>query len=323
MINAEHPDPALAAEVANATAHAYVKYNLGLKVTGAHEALSWLTEEAGRLKAKVEESSMALQNYRVQAGILGIQEQRQITAQKIMDFNKAHLDAQAQRLTIESKLHKLTEIAKDPVGAQTIYTVTDSTMVSKLKAEAAELDIERSKLLKVYKGKHPEILKIEARIEEVRRKLEAEIQTMLEAVRTEFKIAKAREETLYNNARNLSREGQDVSEKEIRLLTLQREVETNQQLYDSVLKRLKETGVTGSLETNNVRVVEEASAPGAPVKPRKIRQLMMSAVAGLVLALGLVVVMEYFDTSLRTPDDVERELGLPVVAIVPVFESKR
>jgi uncharacterized protein involved in exopolysaccharide biosynthesis len=323
MINAEHPDPALAAEVANATAHAYVKYNLGLKVTGAHDALSWLTEEAGRLRTKVEESSMALQNYRVKEGILGLQEQRQITAQKIMDFNKAHLDAQAQRLTIEAKLHKLTEIAKDPVGAQTIYSVADSVLVGKLKAEAVELDLEKAKLLKVYGPKHPEIVKITARIEEVRRKLDAEIQTMLEAVGTEFKVAKAREETLLNNVRSLSREGQDVSEKEIKLLTLQREVETNQQLYDAVLKRLKETGVTGSLETNNVRVVEEASVPEAPVKPRKMRQLMMSAVAGLVLALGLALGIEYFDTSLRTPDDVERELGLPVVAIIPAFEGKR
>lgn len=322
-IRVEHPDPALTAEVANATAHAYVKYNLGLKVKGAHEALTWLTEEATRLRTKVEESSMALQNYRVKAGILGLQEQRQITAQKIMDFNKAHLDAQAQRLTIESKLHKLTEIAKDPVGAHTIYTVADNPLVAKLKGEAVELDIEKSKLLKVYGPKHPEIQKIVARVDEVRRNVEAEIKTMLEAVGTEYKVAKAREDTLFNNVKNLSREGQDVSEKEIRLLSLQREVETNQQLYDSVLKRLKETGVTGSLETNNVRVVEEATAPGAPVRPRKERYLTMSAVAGLLLALGLALTIQYFDTALRTPDDVERELGLPVVAIIPVFETKR
>jgi succinoglycan biosynthesis transport protein ExoP len=322
-IRAEHPDPVLAAEVANATAHAYVKYNLGLKVSGAHEALSWLTEEAARLRTKVEESSMALQNYRVKTGILGLQEQRQITAQKIMDFNKAHLDAQAQRLTIESKLQTLKDIAKDPLGAQTIYTVADNSLIGKLKTEAVDLDIEKSKLLKTYGPKHPEIQKIVARTEEVRRNLDAELKTMLDAVGTEYKVAKAREDTLANNVKNLSREGQDVSEKEIRLLSLQREVETNQQLYDSVLKRLKETGVTGSLETNNVRVVEEATAPGAPVKPRRARHVVMSLMAGLVLAVGLALGIEYFDTSLRTPDDVERELGLPVVAIIPAFEGKR
>jgi uncharacterized protein involved in exopolysaccharide biosynthesis len=323
MISVEHPDPALATEIANATAHAYVKYNLQRKISGAHDALGWLTEEAARLRNKVEESSIALQNYRVQAGIFGLQEQRQITAQKIMDFNKAHLDAQAQRLSIEAKLHKLTEIAKDPVGAQTIFTVADNPLIGKLKAEAVELDVEKSRLLKTYRHKHPEILKIDGRIEEVRRKLDAEIKTMLEGVQTEYRVAKAREDTLHNNVRSLSREGQEVSEKEIKLLTLQREVETNQQLYDAVLKRLKETGVTGQLETNNVRVVEEATVPSAPVRPRKARQILMSLVAGLVLALGVALGVEYFDTTLRTPDDVERYLGLPVVAIIPVIGGRR
>jgi uncharacterized protein involved in exopolysaccharide biosynthesis len=123
--------------------------------------------------------------------------------------------------------------------------------------------------------------------------------------------------------KNLSREGQEVSEKEIRLLTLQREVETNQQLYDAVLKRLKETGVTGQLETNNVRVMEEATVPGAPVRPRRARQILVGVVAGLVLALGVALGIEYFDTTLRTPDDVERYLGLPVVAIIPVIGGRR
>jgi uncharacterized protein involved in exopolysaccharide biosynthesis len=146
---------------------------------------------------------------------------------------------------------------------------------------------------------------------------------MLEGVQTEYRVAKAREDTLHNNVRSLSREGQEVSEKEIKLLTLQREVETNQQLYDAVLKRLKETGVTGQLETNNVRVVEDATVPGAPVRPRKARQILMSLVAGLVLALGVALGVEYFDTTLRTPDDVERYLGLPVVAIIPVIGGRR
>ena len=87
-------------------ANAYAKYNVELKLKGARDALTWLTEEAGRLRAKVEESSQALQNYRVKSGILGMQEQRQITAQKIMDFNKAYLEAQAQRLSLEAKLER-------------------------------------------------------------------------------------------------------------------------------------------------------------------------------------------------------------------------
>jgi len=142
-------------------------------------------------------------------------------------------------------------------------------------------------------------------------------------VQAEYKVAKAREDTLLQNVNQMRREGQDLNEKEIQYLALQRESETNQQLYDSVLKRLKETGVTGGLETNNVRIVEAASPPTAPVRPRKIWNLGLSLAVGLGLGLAVALALEYFDTTVRTPDDVERYLGLPVIAIVPRFEAKR
>jgi polysaccharide biosynthesis transport protein len=323
FIRYESVDPALAADVANAIAGSYVQYNLDLKLKGARDALTWLNNEAGTLKKKAEDSTSALQNYRVKAGILGTLEQRQITAQKIIDFNKAYLEAQAQRLSVEAKLQQLMQIAKDPAGAETIFAVADDPLIQKLKAEASALEIEKSKLAKTYKEQHPEIQKINAQIRQVNQKIEAEIQNMLRAVQTEHKVAKAREETLLANVNQLKREGQDLNEKEVQALTLQREAESNQQLYDAVLKRFKETGVAGGLETNNVRVVEEAAAPSVPVRPRKAWNLMLSVVVGLALGIGVAVAIDYFDTTLKTPDDVERYLGLPVIGIVPTFGGKR
>jgi succinoglycan biosynthesis transport protein ExoP len=323
LVKVEYPDPALAADMANAVASAYTQYNLDLKLKGARDALTWLTGEASALKKRVEESSQALQNYRVKAGILGAQEQRQITAQKIMDFNKAYLEAQAQRLSVEAKLKELTQIARDKGGAQTIFTVADNALIQKLKTEASALEIEKSKLLKTYKDQHPEILKIDAQIRQTNQKLDGEIQTMLRAVQTEYTVAKSREETLLNNVNLLKREGQELNEKEIQALALQREAESNQQLYEAVLKRFKETGVAGGLETNNVRIVEEATAPNIPVRPRKLWNLAGSVVAGLLMGLGLALAIEYVDTTVKTPEDVERYLGLPVIGIVPAFGGKR
>jgi uncharacterized protein involved in exopolysaccharide biosynthesis len=323
LVRYESPDPALAADVANAVATAYVQYNLDLKLKGARDALAWLTSEAASLKKKVEESSAALQNYRVKAGILGSQEQRQITAQKIMDFNKQYLEAQAQRLSVEAKLRELTQIAKQPAGAETIFTVADNPLIQRLKGELSELEVEKAKLAKTYKERHPEILKVDARIQQVNGKLDAEIQTMLRAVQTEYQVARAREETLLNNVNQLRREGQDLNEKEIHALALQRDAESNQQLYESVLKRFKETGVAGGLETNNVRIVEEATAPAVPVRPRRTWNLLVSAVAGLALGIAVALAIDYLDTTVKTPDDVERHLGLPVIGIVPAFGGKR
>src|SRR5215831_21384362 len=134
LIKVEQSDPVLAAEVANAVATAYVQYNLELKMKGASEAISWLTDEAKRLRTKVEESAVALQNYRVKAGILGLEEQRKITAQKIMDLNKAYLEAQAQRLSIEARLQQVTQSAKEG-GAQSVTAGSTSAFVEKLRGE--------------------------------------------------------------------------------------------------------------------------------------------------------------------------------------------
>src|SRR5437899_234093 len=209
LVRFEHSDPVLAAEVATTVAQAYVKYNLDSKLKGSRDALVWLNEQMSSLKTKVEESSVALQNYRVKAGILGIQEQRVLTAQKAQEVNR------------------------------------------------------------------------------------------------------------------LRSEGQELNEKEIEYSALQREADSNQQLYEAMLKRLKETGVAGGLDTNNARVVEDAPVPGIPVRPRKTFGLVMSVLLGLGLGVAAVVGVEYFDRSVKSPEDVERLLGLPVIAVVPAFASRR
>ena len=323
LVRFDSPDPALAAEVANALARQYAKHNLDIKLKGAQEALAWLTEQMNTLRAKVQESSVALQNYRVKVGIMGLQEQRQITAQKIMDFNKQYLESQAQRLSAESKMNELQRIASDRGGAQTIFTVADSPLIQRLKQEASELDTQKAKLSKTYKEKHPEILKIDAQIEQVNQRIETETKTMLRAVQTEYRVAKAREETLLGNVNRLRGEAQELNEKEIQYLNLQRESDSNQQLYEAVLKRLKETGVTGGLETNNVSIVEDATVPRVPIRPRKMVNLIIAILVGLLIGVGTALTIEYFDTTVKTPDDVERYLGLPVIGIVPQFVAKR
>src|SRR5712692_5185973 len=126
--------PALAAEVATTVAQAYVKYNLDSKLKGSRDALVWLNEQMSSLKTKVEESSVALQNYRVKAGILGIQEQRVLTAQKAQEVNRSHLDAQARLLSSESKLRELNRIAKEQASKDKLATSIEDPLIGDRKS---------------------------------------------------------------------------------------------------------------------------------------------------------------------------------------------
>ena len=322
LVQFQHPDPALAAEVATALAHAYVKYNLDVKLKGTRDALAWLNEQMSGLKGKVEDSSTALQNYRVKSGILGIQEQRALTAQKAGEVNRAHLEAQAQRLSIEAKLGALNRISTEQAGLESLLTSIDDPLIRKLKTEMAELQGLRSKLLQTYKERHPEVLKVDAQIQQHSERMDADIKKALRSLDTEYRVARAREDSLMGVVNRLRGEGQQLNEKEIQYGTLQREQDSNQQLYEAVLKRVKETGVQGGLESNNARVVEEATRPGSPIRPRKQLALLMSLLVGLGLGIAAAVTIEYFDTSVKSPEDIERVLGLPVIAVVPLFEGR-
>ena len=192
FVRFEDPDPALAAEVATAVAHAYVKYNLDSKLKGTRDALAWMNEQMGALRAKVEESSVALQNYRVKSGILGIQEQRALTAQKTQEVNRTHLEAQAQRLSIEAKVHELSRIAKEQSSTESLSTSIDNPLIRKLKAELADLQGQRSKLMQTYKERHPEVLKVDAQIQQLTQRVDTEIQKSLRSLETEYKVSRAR-----------------------------------------------------------------------------------------------------------------------------------
>jgi uncharacterized protein involved in exopolysaccharide biosynthesis len=149
-----------------------------------------------------------------------------------------------------------------------------------------------------------------------------EVETALRSVEAEYKVAKAREDALAARMDAVKRETLDLNEKEIQYTALQREVGSNQQLYDVVLKRVKETGLSGGLETNNVRIVEEAQVPRSPVRPRIWLNISLALVVGLMLGAGLAFFVEYFDNTIKTPEEAERYLGLPTLGMIPLYEPQ-
>jgi succinoglycan biosynthesis transport protein ExoP len=323
LVKFEDPDPKLAAEVANAVAKQYVKYGLDVKQAGAQTATAWLDEQITGLREKAQRSTKALQVYQAKADLLGLQDQRQITQAKLIDFNRAYLEAQGQRLSSESKLRELTRIAKDPSGSETIFTIVNDPLIQKLKTEASDLQIERAKLAQIYREKHPDLRQLDAQLAQVRLRLAEEIQKLIRAVETEAKVFKAREETLLATMNELRREARTLNEREAQAVALQRDKDSVEDLHAAVLKRFKETGLTGALDASNIRVVEPATVPTYPIRPRTQLIRLLSAIAGLALGVGVAFLSESLDRRVRSPDEIERVLGVPILGVVPVFRTKR
>ena len=322
LVKYEDPNAALATEIANAVAQQYVQYGLDMKQAEAQTATRWLKDQIDGLRSRAQESSQALQRYQAKADLLGVQDQRQVTQAKVIDVNRAYLEAQHQRVAAESKLRELTRVAKDPAGSETIFTVANDPLIQKLKTEASDLQIERSKLAQVSREKHPDLMQLDAQIREVNQRLHAEIQKMIRAVETEYRVAKTREESLLANVNDLRREARALNEREAQAVALQRERDSFEELQATVLKRIKETGLTGALTTSNIRVVEPATVPTYPIRPRTNLIWTLAAVCGLALGIGAAFVTDSLDTRVRSADEIERVLGVPILGTVPSFRAR-
>jgi uncharacterized protein involved in exopolysaccharide biosynthesis len=322
-VSFESPDAKLAAEVANAVANGYVKYNIDIKNKAAQEAGAWLKEQVGGLVAKADRATAALQAYQAKADLLGIQEQRQVVTQKIIAHDKAVLDSQTQRQAAEAKLREITRILKDPAAAEAVFTVIDDPMVRKLKGEASDLLAERAKLREQYSAKHPDRITIEAQIKHVNERIREEVGKLRQAAENEYQVAKAREASMSASLGELRHAAQQLASKEAQAQMLQREKESSEELVTTFMKRMKETGLQTGLDANNVRVVEAATRPTFPARPKVFLVRILSVVLGLGLGIGAAFVAESVDNRVRSPGDVERVLGVPIIGLVPAFKVKK
>ncbi len=321
-IRVEDTDPKMAAEMANAVATGYVRQTLELKLNAARDALTWLTTQVSDLRSKVNESELTLQRYREQAGLTSAEERQNLAAKKLGEFNSAYIDAKAKRLELETRLSEIRKGAQNQEALEASPLVINNPLIQRLKGQLVELEVQRSKLLKTYREKHPEVLKIQSQIDEISQKIREEVTRLVQSMESEYTALKAREGAMVGAVNQYRDEVQGLAKKEIQFGILKREADSNQQLYDLLLKRLKETGLSQGLDTNNIRIVEPAIAPFRPIKPRPILNLALGAVIGLVLGMALAFFLEYMDDTVRTPDQVEGALGVPVFALIPVIPTR-
>jgi uncharacterized protein involved in exopolysaccharide biosynthesis len=322
-IQVEDPDPKLAAEMANALANAYVHQNLELKLSAARDALTWLTAQVSDLKTKVNESELALQRYREQAGLVQVEEKQSLGARKLAEFNSAYIEAKARRLEMETRLNELRRASQQPEIMESSPLVINNPLIQRLKGQLVELEVQRSKLLKTFREKHPEVVKVQSQVDEISQKIREEVGRLALSMESEYNSLKARENAMLQAVNQYRDEAQALGKKEIQLGILKREADSNQQLYDVLLKRLKETSLSQGLDSSNVRIIETAIVPTRPVKPRTNLNLVLGAVVGVVVGVCAAFFLEYMDDTVRTPEQVERALGVPVFSLIPVLSRPR
>lgn len=312
----ENPQPQLAARIANAITHAFIALNLERRLEASTYAKRFLDEQLARTKVKLEESERRLNEYARDNRLLSLDEKTDVANQTFTEFSTALAKAEQERIKFESE-YRAIQSAPD-----TSRQVLSSATIQAYKTQRMQLDTEYQQNLKIFKPDFPRMVQLRAQIQELDNRIAAEVSSILRSVANDLAAARRQEALIKQRVAETRREivrGQDLR---VDYNLLKREVDTNRELYDGLLQQVKEVTVAGGVETNNIQVVDKAAAPLFPFKPRLSLNAGLGLLGGLTLGLLLAFLLESLDDSIKSADEVERTLMLPLLGTIPNVRIK-
>lgn len=314
-------DPNLAAQIANTLAQTYIELNFRTKYQSTRQASDWLTTELTGLRDKVERSEHQLINYERSALVLSIPEKQILLNQKLADLNRELTQAETDRYRKETLYEAARAGDLDLLMSDTGRGVDlGQAMVRRLQEKLAGLRDQYAELKVQHGPNHPRLMKLVSQMEETQAQLDAEYQSMVRKASADYQAAQRREKLLRDAMQQQQQELTQLSQLSIPYNILKREVEANKLLYDGLLHRVKEAGVTAGLRSTNIRIIDPALRPLQPAKPKKGRNISLGVIFGLILGVAYAFARERLDNTIRTPDELERVVPFPALGFIPALK---
>jgi capsular exopolysaccharide synthesis family protein len=316
-ISFESTNPLLAAQVLNAHIKNFIEQNFQSRYDATARASTWLADQLNELKIRVEKSEDARIAYERQNQIWSLDGDKQnFTTQRMADLNRQLTDAQSERMRKES----LYQFAKAG-DVDSVPQIRDNPAVQDLLRKRADIYNQYTDASNQYGPNFPKVLRLQAQLKELDAAADKEKKAVIVRLESEFREARQREQLLAQALEQQKAEVNQMSERMVQYSILKREAEANKALYDGLLTKLKEAGISAGLRSSNIRVVDPAMIPTYPSRPAKTRNIILSFLIGLVGGIGLALAREYMDNTVKTPDDIETLARLPSLAVVPAFSE--
>jgi len=315
-------DPQFAALAVNTLIDEYAEQNLAIKLESSQNMLDWLAKELDKQLKKVQDSEQALATYREKQNAMSLDDKQNIVTQRLTALNDAMIKARTEKISKESLFNQVKSISGG-ASPDAIPAIAGSQQVQTLKNKMNELVREKSRLEERYGPKNPQVQANAAQIQDTQRQIDFETTKAVQTIKNDYETAVLQERTLAANLEAAKADAQDLSRKSVGYNVMEREAKSNRQVYESLLQREKELRVSSNSRQNNVRVVDRAEVPKAPLAPTGRRTWMVSMMVGLVLALGVAFGLDYMNDTIKTPEDVNRRLKLPFLGLVPSVRGEK
>ena len=312
-------DPKLAAAAVNALFDAFIDMNIRIKYEATEQATEFLTQQIASLGEEIGKKERELQSYGESKNIIALSDTETTIVDKLGELNKALTDAQIDRIRKETYYTEIKNASPDfvPEGL-------GNPLIQRLREEYVRLSREYSKKAEAFRPEYPEMQRLKAELDSARDLLKNETANLIKAASSEYQAALGREKSLQEVFDKQREEAFQMNSNAILYNSLKIEVDNKKSMLESLLKRESETGVSArlrGLRTSNVRIIDRADVPLRPSKPRKKTNMIMALLFGLGGGLGLALVLERLDNSVKSAQDVERYASLPTLGIVPTFSA--
>ena len=311
-INIDHTDPSLARKIVDGYAEVYIADNLDRRFEATSYARKFLEERLQQLKARLEESEKQLVKYAEDQGIIRLDDNKNLSGTDMEAINTKLAEVRAER----SKKEQLWKQAQTTNGLG-LKEILDSDAIKANRKLRTELAAEYQQKLAIYKPAFPAMAQLRNQIKELDRQVQSEVVAIKQSIESAYLASKEEERDLESRLEQSKTNVVDQRNRSIQYNIIQREVDTNRSLYDGLLQRYKEIGLAGGVGTNNITIVDKASQPLFPRSPNLLLNVGLALLGGLMLGVLAAIGFDYLDDSFKSPEDIEREVGLPVVGVVP------
>jgi capsular exopolysaccharide synthesis family protein len=315
-VSFEAQDPQLAALVVNTHVQNFIEQNFRSKYDATTQASSWLSAELEELRMKVEKSEDDRIAYERKNQIWQIDEKQDISTQKLVDLSKTVTDAQTVLADKEALYHMALSADVD-----SLPEIRSNPLVGELLKRKSDLSEQYADALNQYGPNFPKVVRLAEQEKQVDGDLEKARKAAVDTIKEEYETAKNHVAILEAALDKQKTEANDVAEKLVNYHILEHDADANKQLYNGLLEKLKEAGISAGLRSSNIRVVDPALAPTTPSRPQKTRNISLAFVVGLIGGIGIAIFREYLDNTVKSPDDIETLTGLPSLAVVPSLPS--
>jgi polysaccharide biosynthesis transport protein len=314
---ARHPE--LSAEVANALADVYIESALEGRLSMTQKASGWLTERLASIKEDLQRSEQALQAFREQEQLVNVGGQRGMVEGELTDTAQRLRDAKRVRAELASTYSRIQQAGNDPRKLEDVSALLQDEVVSTAKINALQAQENVKQIEQRYGPKHPQMIAARARLDGATAAYHNELITAAMGVRAKYEVARENERVLGQFEASARGTIRGLDRKQYQLRALERDVESNRQLYDMFLARFKETDVSGGYEALIARVIDPAIVPRIPVKPNKRKIALVSAFLGLLLGLLLAALRATLSDMVRSGEELESLTGTPVLGVLPLL----